>query len=146
MQFTITASSTALFSTWFFVEELGVLFDAGDGVSASLGQKGRKIRHIFITHADRDHICGLLQLNQLNSRNGTPGIYYPKDCGSFPALRDFADKFDAQSGPANWVGLVPGETVTLGSGLSVEARASEHLKSTDQSKALDYTICRSRVD
>ncbi|WP_315814720.1 hypothetical protein [Paraflavitalea speifideaquila] len=42
MQFTITGYSTALFSTWYFIEELGLLFDAGDGVSAGLLQKAGK--------------------------------------------------------------------------------------------------------
>jgi ribonuclease Z len=88
MHLNLTAASTALFSTWVFVENLGILFDPGDGVSATLGQKGRKIRHVFITHADRDHVCGLLQLHQLNAANGSPHIYNPKNCGSFPALRD----------------------------------------------------------
>ena len=79
MNYTITAYSTALFSTWIFIEELGLLFDAGDGVAAGLLQKSRKIKHVFISHADRDHLTGLMQLNQLNSRAGFPKIYYPKD-------------------------------------------------------------------
>lgn len=65
MQLTITGYSTALFSTWYFVEELGILFDCGDGVSAALLQKARKVEHVFISHADRDHLAGLLQFNQL---------------------------------------------------------------------------------
>ena len=60
MQLSITAFSTALFSTWYFIDELGLLFDAGDGVSAHLLQKARKIKHAFISHADRDHISGLI--------------------------------------------------------------------------------------
>ena len=34
MQLTINTYSTALFSTWINVEELGLLIDAGDGVMA----------------------------------------------------------------------------------------------------------------
>ena len=59
MQLTITGYSTALFSTWYFVEEWGVLFDAGDGLISALLQKSRKIDHVFISHADRDHLTGL---------------------------------------------------------------------------------------
>ncbi len=140
----LTSASTALFSTWVFVEEFGLLLDAGDGVSASLGQKGRKIRHIFVTHADRDHVCGLLQLHQLNAGNGWPHIHYPEDCGSFPALRDFVKRFDPQSGPATWTGLKPGETVELENGYSVHARGSTHVASGTLTKALDFTLCRSR--
>ena len=94
----ITGYSTALFSTWFFLEEYGILFDAGDGVSASLMGKGGKIKHIFISHADRDHITGLLQVHQLNARPGKPLIAYPKDSGSFPAMAGFMDKFDPHVG------------------------------------------------
>jgi len=66
-KFTITGYSTALFSTWIFVEELGLLFDAGDGLMSGLLSKSRKIKHAFISHADRDHITGLLQFNQLGA-------------------------------------------------------------------------------
>jgi len=144
VKLTITAASTALFSTWVFVENFGLLFDAGDGASAGLGQKCRKIRHIFVTHADRDHICGLLQLNQLNARHGIPSIYYPKDCGSFPALRDFVGKFDPQSGSASWIGLEAGNFVDLNKEYLVEARTSEHVSSGELTKALDYTVCSRR--
>lgn len=144
MHLTITAASTALFSTWVFVENFGLLFDAGDGASASLGQKGRKVRHVFVTHADRDHVCGLLQLHQLNARDGIPSIYYPKDCGSFPALKEFMGNFDPQSGPATWVGLAPDETVNLDDVNFIEARSSEHVTSGNLTKALDYTLCQVR--
>ena len=140
----LTAASTALFSTWVFVENLGLLFDAGDGVSAALGQKGRKIRHIFVTHADRDHVYGLLQLHQLNAANGSPHIYYPEDCGSFPALRDFMKRFDPQSGPASWKALKAEDTVELEKGLSVIARASTHKATQNLTKALDFTLCSVR--
>ncbi len=89
----ITGYSTALFSTWYFWEDAGVLFDCGDGVASGLLQKARKIKHVFISHADRDHLAGLLQFNQLNARPGLK-IYFPKDCGSFPALAEFSKHFD----------------------------------------------------
>lgn len=38
MQFTITGYSTALFSTWYFIEEWGILFDAGEGLISALLQ------------------------------------------------------------------------------------------------------------
>ncbi len=141
MHLSLTAASTALFSTWVFVENQGVLFDAGDGVSASLGLKSGKVRDVFVTHADRDHLCGLLQFNQLNAKDGQPRIHYPKDCGSFPALQDFVTRFDPQSGPATWRGLTPGERVDVGNDHHVEARASEHVRVEGQVKALDYTLC-----
>lgn len=56
MELTISGYSTALFSTWFFIKELGLLFDAGDGVLSGLLQKRDKVRHVFISHADRDQL------------------------------------------------------------------------------------------
>src|SRR2546423_5921372 len=53
---TITGYSTALFSTWIFIEEMRLLFDAGDGVMSGLMHKSGKIRHIAMSHADRDHV------------------------------------------------------------------------------------------
>lgn len=100
--FTISGYSTALFSTWFFIDELGILFDVGDGVTAALLQKSRKIKHVFISHADRDHLTGLFQFNQLNARKGLPIIHYPADSGSFPAIENFTKKFDPHVGGTVW--------------------------------------------
>ena len=72
MQLTITGYSTALFATWYFIDELNMLFDAGDGLTAGLLHKARKVEHVFISHADRDHLTGLLQFNQLNAREAPP--------------------------------------------------------------------------
>ena len=64
---TITGYSTALFSTWYYVDELSLLFDCGDGVTSGLLQKARKINmsslvmRIEITLAD---LC--------SSANSTP--------------------------------------------------------------------------
>ncbi len=44
MKLTLTGYSTALFSTWILVEELGILFDCGDGAVSGLLQKSRKAR------------------------------------------------------------------------------------------------------
>ena len=144
MKLTITASSTALFSTWIFVEELGVLFDAGDGVSAALTQKSGKIRNIFITHADRDHVCGLLQLHQLNARDGKPRIHYPRDSGSFPALREFVARFDPQSGPADWIGIQDDQAISIDQQHTVLTHPSAHITKDQQVKALSYTVVRTR--
>jgi ribonuclease BN (tRNA processing enzyme) len=65
-------------STWIFVEELRLLLDAGDGVSAALLQKSRKVDWVAVTHPDRDHIHGLFQLLQLNARDDKPQIHYPR--------------------------------------------------------------------
>lgn len=128
MKLTITGYSTALFSTWYFVEELGLLLDAGDGVTAALLQKSRKIDNVFISHADRDHLTGLLQLNQLNAREGFPRIFYPFDSGSFPAMEAFSGKFDPHVTGTTWHPLKEGASTLIKDGIYVQAIGNNHVK------------------
>lgn len=136
---TLTAYSTALFSSWFFCEELKVLFDCGDGVCSGLMQKSQKIKHVFLSHADRDHVAGLLQFNQLNGREGLK-IYYPKDCGSFPALADFCDKFDPISKGSTWIPLGDGEEVRIREDLIVRAIRNRHVDLNRGVKSLSFVV------
>jgi ribonuclease Z len=125
--FNITGYSTALFSTWYFVDELRLLFDAGDGLSAALLQKGRRVKHIFISHPDRDHLGGLFQFHQLNAREDWPRIYYPKDSRSFPFMQAFLKSFDPHVSGAIWQPIEDGETIWIGKGIGVEAIRNEHI-------------------
>jgi len=129
MKYKITAYSTALFSTWINVEELNLLVDAGDGITAGLLQKSRKIKNVFITHPDRDHLNGLPQFVQLNSREGFPKIHYPKDSGSFPALNDFLTKFDPHVSSSSWIGIEDTSRIEIKKNIFVEAIRNEHIKS-----------------
>ncbi|MEO1384821.1 MAG: MBL fold metallo-hydrolase, partial [Bacteroidota bacterium] len=141
MDYNITAYSTALFSTWINIEQLGILFDAGDGISAGLLQKSRKIKYVFITHPDRDHVTGLLQFNQLNSREGFPQIYYPKDAGSFPAFREFQRKFDPHVQGSIWTGIQHHDEIGLQKQLLVQAIRNNHIQADEGvSKSLSYKI------
>lgn len=145
MNLNITAYSTALFSTWINIEELGLLFDAGDGVTSGLLQKSGKIKYVFITHADRDHVTGLFQLNQLNVRKGFPKIYYPKHSGSFPAMRDFQHKFDPHIQGATWHELEHLDTVPIRNDLFVEAIRNEHIKAPQGiSKSLSFKVFQTK--
>lgn len=118
--------------------------DAGDGVAASLAEKTCKIRHVFISRADRNHVVGLLQLHQLIAEGGRPSIHFPKDSGSFPALREFMEKFDPQSGPATWVPLSPNQSISISPKYSALATPSAHIETTpEKTKALAYTVVRS---
>lgn len=128
MNLTITGYSTALFSTWYFIEELGLLMDAGDGLSAGLLQKARKIDNVFISHADRDHLAGLLQFNQLNARPGFPKIYYPYDCGSFPKLEEFSKKFDPHVSGTAWHALKENNHVQVREDLFVQSIRNNHVQ------------------
>ncbi|MDA0813493.1 MAG: MBL fold metallo-hydrolase [Verrucomicrobia bacterium] len=139
---TITGYSTALFSTWYFVNEFGVLFDCGDGVSAGLLQKARKVKHVFISHADRDHVAGLLQFNQLNARAGL-NFYYPKDCGSFPAMAEFSSRFDPHVSGTQWIPLEAGQEVRLRHDLLVRTIENRHVPAEPgQFKSLSYAVDR----
>jgi ribonuclease Z len=145
MQLTITGYSTALFSTWYFIDELGLLFDAGDGLMAALLHKSRKIRHVFISHADRDHVTGLLQLNQLNARDGWPVICYPRDSLSFPALETFTKSFDPHVTATTWKPLANGERMYLRDDLYVEAIENGHVRRKEGAvKSLSYKVFQTK--
>lgn len=141
MKLTITGYSTALFATWYFVEELGLLFDAGDGVTSSLLQKARKIEHAFISHADRDHLTGLVQFNQLNARPGAPRIYYPYHSGSFPAMAEFTSKFDPHVKGTLWQGIQAEEHIPVKEGYFVKSTRNNHVSvGAEIFKSLSYTV------
>ena len=141
MSYTITAYSTALFSTWINVEELNLLIDAGDGLCAGLLQKARKIKHAFITHPDRDHLTGLPQYLQLNSREGLPVVYYPRDAGSFPAMAAFLEKFDPHTGNSTWQGIADGDRIEIKKNIYVEGLRNGHVKCpVGVHKSLSYKV------
>lgn len=145
MHLTITGYSTALFSTWYFVEEWGVLFDAGDGMISSLLQKSRKIDQVFISHADRDHLTGLLQFNQLNARPDAPTMYYPKDAGSFPVLEAFSKKFDPQVAQTIWMPVTEGDEIPIAKDLLVKPTRNGHVPvAPDIIKSLGYMVIQTR--
>lgn len=127
MKLTISGYSTALFSTWYFLEELGILMDAGDGLTAALLQKSRKISHVFISHADRDHLTGLLQLNQLNAREGQPVICYPRDSKSFPAMEEFSRRFDPHIAGTQWQAVGPEDEIWVKDDVVVVPVRNEHV-------------------
>jgi ribonuclease Z len=140
---TLSGYSTALFSTWYFLEESGILFDCGDGCVSGLLQKSRKVKHIFISHADRDHLAGLLQFSQLNNRPGYPLLFYPRDCGSFPALNNFSGAFDPHVEKGVWKGIVHKEEIFIGKDIVVTALRNNHVAAADDCyKSLSYLVER----
>lgn len=141
MNLTITGYSTALFSTWYFIEELGLLFDAGDGVMASLLQKSRKIENVFISHADRDHLTGLLQFNQLNARAGFPRLFFPANARSFFALEAFTKTFDSQVKQTIWSGINENEHIQISKDMFVQSIKNNHVKTEpNEVKSLGYQV------
>lgn len=145
MNFTITGYSTALFSTWFFVDELALLFDAGDGVSSGLTQKARKVKHAFISHADRDHLSGLVQFNQLNAREGYPIIYYPENSGSFPAMKAFTEAFDPHVKGTQWKAIKAFDKIAIKNDMFVEPIANNHVPVAENlSKSMSYRVFQTK--
>jgi ribonuclease Z len=144
MQFTITGYSTALFSTWYFIEELGLLFDAGEGLTSTLLQKSRKINHVFISHADRDHLTGLLQFNQLNARPGFPVIHYPKDSGSFPHLQEFSTRFDPHVDGTIWTPIAPESQIWIRDDMMIQAIHNGHVIGKDGIRSLSYKLIQTK--
>jgi len=141
---TITGYSTALFATWYFIEELGLLFDAGDGLTSLLLQKSRKIRHAFISHADRDHLTGLLQFNQLNA-DMKPVIYYPKNSGSFPYLEKFCQSFDPHQKDTLWMPIAAGQKFQIKDNLWVKSIRNSHVAVPEAvTKSLSYQVIETK--
>jgi len=145
MNLNITSYSTALFSTWVFIEELGLLFDVGDGVMSSILQKSRKIKQVFITHADRDHLNGLPQFYQLNAREGYPKIYFPNDSGSFPALKAFLRKFDPHLTGTEWIPIKESMEFKIKGNIFVESIRNGHIVIDENlTKSLSYKVIERR--
>ena len=145
MELTISGYSTALFSSWFFIEELSLLFDAGDGVVAGLMQKSRKVKHVFISHADRDHLTGLPQFVQLNARGDYPIIYYPKDSGSFPALQKFLQLFDSHLDHNPWKPIVANEKIWIRKDMYVLPNLNSHIARVDgMNKSFGFKVFQTR--
>lgn len=145
MKYTITGYSTAMFSTWYFIEELGLLFDAGDGITSGLLQKARKINYVCLSHADRDHLTGLLQFNQLNARVGYPKIYYPKDCGSIAALADFTKQFDPHALESEWIPVRENEEINIGTSIHVHPIRNGHVPAADGiAKSFSYKVMQTK--
>ena len=142
MQLKISGHSTALYSTFWFVDQLRLMFDCGDGAAAFLQQKGRKVRTIVCSHADRDHLSGLHQFLQVNSQTGSPRVLYPDNCGSFPAIRDFLTKFDPHlEGLAEWQGINDGDRIDVRKSTTLECYANRHVPhAADSTKSLSFSL------
>ena len=138
----ITAYSTALYSTWIFLEELRLLLDAGDGVAAALGGKGRKAKVVALSHSDRDHVTGLLQLQQLHARHNGLRVLYPADSRGIPMLAEFCRRFDPWAGPfVNWERVLPDERVALEGDLALIPVRNTHVPGGGV-RSLGYKIVR----
>ncbi len=139
MKLKIHGYSTALFATWYVIEDLGLLFDAGDGLTANLLGKCGKIKDVFVSHADRDHLTGLLQYNQLFGHL-KPTIHHPKDAGSFKFLASFFKDFDPHQSGTNWIEITDGTQIRTKGNSVVEAIENKHINVEGAVKSLSYRV------
>ncbi|WP_315814719.1 MBL fold metallo-hydrolase [Paraflavitalea speifideaquila] len=99
------------------------------------------MNHVFISHADRDHLMGLFQFNQLNAREGLPVVYYPKDSGSFPSIEQFTKRFDPHVAGTVWRPIAEGEALVVKDGIEVEAIRNGHVVvAPGITKSLSYKV------
>lgn len=116
------------------------MFDAGDGLSSGLNKSLGKIKNIFISHADRDHLSGLLQFNQLDSIHSNPNIYYPKDCGSFYRLNNFVKKFDPHVKNKDWVGINDLDLIEIKPDIFVKSYLNRHRFELNKVKSFSFKV------
>lgn len=93
----IVAFSKALFSTWIFYVPERILFDAGEGVSTTLGSRVYALKYVFLTHGHVDHIAGLwgivnIRNNSMGDREKPLDVFYPKGNEAVEEYIDFIKK------------------------------------------------------
>jgi ribonuclease Z len=138
---TVTGYSTALFSTWIFLEEMRLLFDAGDGVMAGLMHKSGKIRHVAMSHADRDHVYGLMQVNHHCAHRGLEALFYPAESGFFKGMREACYRFDRETQDGYpWIQVMPGDSFELTPELGLRVVHSSHIPTPGRS--VGYVVMR----
>jgi ribonuclease Z len=115
MNITLALHSSPRFSTWIWAPDWRLLIDAGDGATAQLGYKIRKIDTVLLTHAHRDHIGGLLQVINQRGEAGPFAVAHPSNGRSWRMLENFSLRcIPGNSEQALWRPLEAGEWVDTG--------------------------------
>jgi ribonuclease Z len=103
------------------------------------------VKHIFVSHADRDHLMGLLQFNQLNARPEFPIIHYPADSGSFPHIADFVKKFDPHVSGTVWKPIREGQAYYFKGNHFVEPIKNGHIDQAEGvTKSLSFKVNKTK--
>jgi ribonuclease Z len=112
MNISLAMHSSPRFSTWLWFPDWHLLIDAGDGASAQLGYKIRKISTVACTHAHRDHIGGLLQVINQRGEAGPFTLAHPCGSRAFAQMERFANSFNpGTSHNAVWRALEEGDEI-----------------------------------
>lgn len=139
--------SRGMYSNWFWHRSLQLLIDAGEGLQLSLGSNVFSPSVLAISHGHSDHVLGLPGL--VAARRFGKGatdksltIVYPEHSLGVQAARDLLGT--AYAGvvfPINWVPAVPGSSIPLGKGRSLEAFAVRHVP---EEPALGYRVVETK--
>ncbi len=139
--------SKALYSTWIYYSPHRLLFDAGEGVSTSLGNKVYAISKVFLSHSHTDHIAGLWGL--INIRNNAMGdrekpleIYYPKGNVVIEKFFDFINSINSlMRYKVSIFPMKPLDRIKLDDKHEIEAFSTYH---TPKEISLGYRILEKR--
>lgn len=142
----ITIFSTPLVSTWVFDDTHRLLFDAGDGVAATLDSRIQRIRMVAITHTHRDHCAGMTQLLNLRGGLGEVPAAYPAGSGSAKVLAEFLTAFNSRtSGNIRWLPTEAGGCISIEPARHfVRAFETRHYRPTPpaRTQSLGYQVVR----
>jgi len=128
--------SKAMYSTWFYYKPDRLLFDAGEGVATTLGNRVFGIERVLLSHGHIDHISGLPTL--IYVRTAAMGdvekpltIYYPKGDFYVETMRDYLWRTHRRlTFELNWTPLDAGDAIPLEVGqvgnLSHEEEKKQH--------------------
>lgn len=88
--------SLAKYSTWFFYGPDRLLFDCGEGVSTTMGNRIYAVERILLSHGHGDHVAGLpgflySRASSMGDTSKPLAIYYPRSDSMIGKLRRYID-------------------------------------------------------
>jgi len=139
--------SRGMYANWFWHRPLQLLVDAGEGLQLAMGASIFSPSVLAISHGHSDHVLGLPGL--IAARRFGKGatekpltIVYPEHSRGVQAVRDLlGTAFADVVFPLTWTAAVPGTTIPLGKGRTLEAFAVRHVP---DEPALGYRVVETR--